>query len=365
MPRKSNRRDFLRGKAAGDALTDAVDRALPEAESPSEPEAYLVHVARSAMACQFEVFMNAGQYRSDMVAALEALDLVESLESQMTYFRPTSELSRINELAADEAVEVEPQLFELLELAMRLHHDTAGAFDITASPLWEVWGFARRAGRVPDPSEIDEARKCVGSHLVQLDPERRTVRFRRRGVRLNLGSIGKGYALDRAAAVMAASGIGDFLLHGGQSSILARGSRLALGTSLAEIPPGWSVGVRHPLRPAERLAEIRLCNQSLATSNSGIQFFRHQGRRYGHILDPRTGWPADKLLSVTVVAPTAALADGLSTAFFVMGDAAVLDYCGQHPEIGSLWMVSGPHGASMELKSAGLGPGQWRLLQPR
>jgi thiamine biosynthesis lipoprotein len=144
---------------------------------------------------------------------------------------------------------------------------------------------------------------------------------------LNLGAIGKGYALDRAADALAAGGIHDFLLHGGNSSVLARGNRiLDFGLpildsgqddqTLASLPPqskiqnpkskidpGWTVALRHPLRPDMRLAEFVLRDQALGTSGSGTQFFHYQGQRYGHIIDPRTGWPADKLLSATRMLP--------------------------------------------------------------
>lgn len=354
MRPKSTRRDFLRGRAAQQALGEAVETRVPEAAAADRaaPETYLTQVGRAAMACQFEIVTNAGQYPADVAAALEALDRIESLEAQLSYFRPTSEICRINALAAEEAVPVEPQLFGLLQLALQLSEETEGAFDLTASPLWETWGFARHAGRVPLPEEIAAARQCVGSHLVELDPERQTIRFRQAGVRLSLGSIGKGFALDRAAEVLAAAQIGDFLMHGGQSSVLARGARLEGGAG------GWTVGVAHPLRPKGRLAELRLHNQALGTSNTARQGFHHQGHRYGHILDPRTGWPAEQVLSVTVVAPTATWADALATAFFVMGAEASRRYCQRHPEVGLLLMRPG----AAEMDVVGLAEGQVRLL---
>ncbi len=356
MARRSNRRDFLRGKAGLNAL-DPLE--------PAEAESYLTRVGRGAMACQFEVLLNAGQYPSDMIAALEALDVVERLEAQLSYFQPTSEISRINDLAAQQPVEVDASLFELLELSLQLCRQTDGALDITASPLWEIWGFARRAGRIPRDDEIDEAMQSVGSQWVELDRERHTVRFLRPGVKVSLGSIGKGYALDRAAEVMAASGIGDFLLHGGQSSVLARGScQHTQATGPSEAPGGWTVGIRHPLRRNHRLAEIRLHDQALGTSNSAVQSFRHGGRRYGHILDPRTGRPAEGLLSVTVLAPTAALADALATALFVMGEEAARAFCGKHPEISAVLAVPGRGGMGLDIRPVGVPAEQLSHLAP-
>ena len=189
-----------------------------------EGESYLVRVSRPAMACEFEVCLRAGQYPHGTEAALDALDLVEQLEAQLSVFRADSELARINAAAAAGPVVVEPRLFELLELAMRVGQQSGGAYDITAGPLWEVWGFARRAGAVPRGEQLAEARRHVGSHLIELDAGQKTVRFLDPGVRLNLGSIGKGYAVDRCGQRLLAAGIEDFLVQGGNSSVLAHGA---------------------------------------------------------------------------------------------------------------------------------------------
>ncbi|MHC4180078.1 MAG: FAD:protein FMN transferase [Planctomycetota bacterium] len=369
MKRKSSRRDFLTGRAAADAMADSVDGALPDGDRQGPPNrstagpSYLVHVARRAMACEFEVCFNAGQHEHDTQTALEALDLVEALEDQMSVFRQKSEICHINRTAAHQPVEVEPRLFELLELAMRLHGETEGAFDLTAGPLWSVWGFARRAGAIPAEGQLAEALQYVGSHLVELDRRRKTVRFSRQGVQLNLGSIGKGYALDRCAEAMHRAGIADFLIHGGHSSMLARGSRRGTPDQRADAPSGgWVVGLRHPLRGDRRLAEIRLRDRALATSGSRAQSFVHAGRRYGHILDPRSGQPAKGLLSATVIAPSAALADALSTAFYVMGPQPALDYCRDRPGIAAVLVCPVRHSGGFEIRRAGLAEDEMRLL---
>jgi thiamine biosynthesis lipoprotein len=292
---------------------------------------------------------------------MEALDLVEALEDQLSYFRPASQISRLNLVGGDLAVEVEPRLFDLLNLALTIHDETEGAFDITSAPLWEIWGFARRQGRLPAENDVIEALDRVGSRYLKLDAERRTVQFAKPGIRINLGSIGKGYALDRAAEVLARWGVGDFLFHGGQSSVLARGNR-AVSNPAESSSRGWMVGVRHPLHPEQRLAEIRLCNRSLGTSGSVMQFFRHRGRRYAHILDPRTGRPAEGVLSVTVVASSAALADALSTAFFVLGPEASRCYCDSRPDIAALFVCPTRRAGRPEIHAFGFAADQLRLL---
>ena len=370
MSAKSTRRDFLRGKSAADAVTDAMQTALPDSDPPiatgqgaSRP--YMVHVSRRAMACEFEVTCNAGQYENQTEAALDVLDLVESLEGEMSVFRDTSQIGRINREAATRPVTVDGWLFDLLEQALGLHDRTEGAFDITSAPLWRVWGFARRQGAVPDEKQLALALESVGSRFVKLDRRAKTVRFLKSGVEINLGSIGKGYALDRCDRMLTDAGIDDFLLHGGQSSVLARGSRLAGGDSTpGELSSGWTVGLGHPLRPGRRLAEIRLENRALATSGSAAQFFRHKGRRYCHVLDPRTGQPAEGVLSATVLGPSAALTDALATAFFVLGSEWALEYCSSRPELAAIFVLPAPQGPGVQISSTGLGDGDLRVVDP-
>jgi thiamine biosynthesis lipoprotein len=369
MSRRSSRRDFLRGRAAARTVADLTRRAAPGGDvdpwlADATAESYLVEVSRPAMACEFKVFLNAGQYEQGTETALLALDLVDALEDQMSVFRPESEISRLNRLAAEGPVEVEPRLFALLELALQLHADTGGAFDVTCGPLWKAWGFARREGRVPSDDELAEAMARVGSDLVELDQQQMTVRFRQPGVELNLGSIGKGYALDRFGELLKGAGVNDFLLHGGQSSVLAQGSRLlAEKSASAPAPFGWSVGLGHPTRRARRLAELRLRDRALGTSGTRTQYFRHKGRRYGHILDPRTGEPADELLSATVVAPSGAEADALSTAFYVMGAEKALEYCRARPELAAALVSAGDGPDGLEVRSIGLEEDELRLVK--
>jgi thiamine biosynthesis lipoprotein len=325
----------------------------------------LIHVSRQAMACEFEVRFPADRYPQGTESALAALDQVDALEEQLSYFRPTSQLSRINVLAADGPVEVEPTLFDLLQLAATLHRETEGAYDITSAPLWEAWGFARRKGEIPSDAQLAEARSQVGGQWIELDPERRTVRFLRPGMRINLGSIGKGYALDVAAERLRASGVADFLFHGGQSSVLARGLQLAPTKNDRSASRRWEIGIRHPGQAGRRLGVVRLHDRALGTSGGQFQSFRHRGRRYGHILDPRTGWPVEGVLSATVVAPTAAMADALSTAFYVMGPDLALDYCKRYPDVGAVLVSPGPHGGTVEIHTAGLGKDVLVMFDPQ
>lgn len=341
QPHKSSRRDFLRGRAAVEALQSVVgDGEFSVAQS--EASGYLLRIGRKAMACEFEVLLNAGQYPNGTDAAVAALDVVDQLESQLTVYRDDSEVSRLNRSAHLGPVEVEPRLFALLEKALQIHRDTSGAYDITSGPLTKAWGFYRRDGRMPDQGELSEVMQRVGLKHVEFNVGLKSIRFDTAGVEINLGSIGKGHALDRAADLLIAAGIENFLIHGGNSSVLGRGSTGTSPTddSVTESSSngGWWVGLRHPLQPQRRIGEIRLSDRALGTSGSGTQFFVHEGKRFGHILDPRTGWPAEGTLSTTVAVPTGAEADALATAFYVLGCDAAIEYCRKHAGISAVIM---------------------------
>jgi thiamine biosynthesis lipoprotein len=370
--KKTSRRDFLAGRSALRAVeglipdedTDAPDAAPPKPKSPlraTKPEdaTYLLQIGRTAMACEFEFFLNAGQHANGTEAALEALDLVEQLEDQMTVYRDHSEIVHINEVAAFRPLPVESRLFALLEQALQLHEFSGGAFDITAGPLSRLWGFYRREGRFPPQEELDATREIVGSQWIHLDREQSTIRFQKPGVELNLGAIGKGYALDRCAELMIEREVDSFMVHGGQSSILARGARQRVGEAERD---GWQVALRHPLKNDQRLAEITLRDQALGTSGSGRQFFYHKGRRYGHVLDPRTGQSAEGVLSATVIAPTAALADALSTTFFVLGVDATQVFCDQHPGLAVVFVLPGRRAGELSIRTINLDDNSWRRL---
>jgi len=301
----------------------------PAAQRPLS--GYWVHVAREAMACRFEVTLPATEPRG-IAAASFALDEVDRLEAQLTVYRDDSEVSEINRNAAEGPVEVERGLFELLSLSKQLHRETDGAFDITAGPLIRCWGFFSRQGRVPDSAELESARRRVGMSQLWLDAARRSVRFAKPGVEINLGSIGKGFALDRAAARLGEHGLRTALLSGGRSSVVALGGDQG----------GWLVGVRHPHQPGCRMATIRLKNAAMATSGAGEQYFVAGGRRYGHILDPRSGVPAHGVAGATVVASSGAVADALATAFFVGGADLAERYCRNHHQVLALLVPEDP-----------------------
>lgn len=278
-----------------------------------------VRVHRIAMACRFEVTLSSSDARQ-LEAARKALDEADRLESILSVFRDNSEVVYANRRAGQEAVHIGDDLYEILKLSELLYRDTSGAFDITATPLSRCWGFLRRDGRIPEPAVLDEAKALVGMPKVNIDDADRTVQFERDGVELNFGSIGKGFALDRMAVMLRGDGVRHALLSAGQSSIYAIGGR----------DGGWPIDLRPRLAKA-RIGQVLLRHGGMATSGGGEQFFEIEGVRYGHVLDPRTGWPASGVLGATVIARSAAVADAISTALLVQGLDLAEQYCAIHP----------------------------------
>ncbi len=356
-----SRRDFLKGRGARRTLADELqkwaDKQVSPAPATADDRASLhVQASRRAMACDFEVQYHA----TDVDAAdpvMEAFDLIESIENQLTIYRSRSEVVDINRSAAEGPTSVEPHLFALLEQAARLFRETRGAFDITSTPLSRTWGFTRREGRLPTTDEIEAAIALVGFDRVVLDDTNCTIQFLEPGVEINFNSIGKGHALDRAAAHLDEQGVSDYLWHGGSSSVLA------LGCNRADPSRCWTLGLRDPLQPSRRLAEFYLRDRALGTAGGGTQFFEHDGKKYSHVIDPRTGWPAQGVYTATALAPTAAEADALATAFLVLGVESTAEYCAAHPGVSAVLVCPAPDDAGVLLHAWGLDEADWNRLE--
>jgi thiamine biosynthesis lipoprotein len=298
---------------------------LTAARPKTEADGFWLRAHRRAMACRFEITLPV-EHAAWLPAVRDALDAVDRLEDELSVFRETSAISRINREASRGPVPIDRDLLSLLRLCDDVRRDTGGAFDVTSTPLSRCWGFLLRAGRRPSPCELDEARANVGGDAVRLDPAAMTVGFGRRGIELNLGAIGKGYALDRIAAGMRRAGVAQALLSAGRSSLLAIG---------APARKGWEVEVVSPRRDRP-LARVHLRDAAIGTSGAGEQFVEIDGVRYGHVIDPRTGWPARGAVSASVMASSAAVADALSTAFLIGGAGLAERYCSAHADVVAL-----------------------------
>ena len=320
--REVTRRDLLRPGRA------------PARESQSAYD--LIKASRPAMGSFFEVRLPL-QLLGAADLATRALDRVDQLEDQLTVYREVSEVSRLNASAHLGPVVVEPGLFSLLSRGIELWRQTGGAYDLTSGALSNAWGFTRPPRRVPSTETLAEARARTGSNLVKLDPSDHSVQFEREGVSINLGSIGKGYAIDQAAQL-----IRDYwlptsaLIHGGRSSLYA------LGSPPDQFAGAWEVALHNPLDPERPLGTVRLRDRGLGTSGAAFQRFEEGGRLYGHIIDPRTGEPPSQgPLSVTVLAPTAAEADALSTAFYLIGPEAASEIMRDRPALSAIFWMQG------------------------
>jgi thiamine biosynthesis lipoprotein len=271
----------------------------------------LFHESRPAAGTTVEIFLYASTRNRALELFESAFQEIERVEAALSTHRSTSEISRINTTAADGPLVTDPEVFGLIVRALEYGRRTGGAFDVTVGPLVKAWGFFRSDGHHPSADELSEARAKAGWQHVALDNAQRSIRFLTPGLELDLGGIGKGFALDCAARVLRRHAVDRALLGAGQSSYVAIGA-----------PPdsrGWPITVQNPHNPARTLSTIQLRDQSLSTSGSDRQYFEVDGQRYSHIIDPRTGQPVTGMAQVTVIAPTATDGDALSTALFVLG----------------------------------------------
>lgn len=267
--------------------------------------------SRVSMGCVYTI---AG-YGHDLArlreAAASALDEVDRIDRLMSHYKKDSELSRVNREAAKAPVKVDPELFDFIAECLRYSRESEGAFDITVGPLMKAWGFFRGEGRMPGEAELALARNSVGYQHVILNREDGTIFFDKAGVQLDLGGIAKGYAVDRAAAVLKRRGVTNALISAGGSTTYAMGA-----------PPGkpaWEIELQNPIARDKIATRVRLKDQALSVSGSYEKFFELNGKRYSHIMDPRTGWPVQGVLSVAVITGDGLSGDALDNVFYVLG----------------------------------------------
>jgi thiamine biosynthesis lipoprotein len=254
---------------------------------------------------------------ANAAAAIDAL-LAEMrhIDESMSTYKPTSEVSQVNARAADGPMPISKELFDLLVTAKEYSRLTDGAFDITYASVGYLYDFRKRVR--PTEAQIDKALPAINYEHVLLDPEHQTVRFSQKGVRIDLGGIAKGYAVDRGIDVLKSFGITRaYVSAGGDSRII--GDRFG---------KPWIVGIRDPRKgPGEVLLRVPLVNAAISTSGDYERFFDENGVRYHHIIDPHTGHSASKVRSATVIGPYATRTDGLSKTAFVLGpDKALAIY---------------------------------------
>ena len=313
-------------------------------------ELHSIKVARNAMATRFEALLWGENPVSLRAMGEEALEEIERLDAMLSLYRAGSEIQTLNGQAGREWVRVSPEVFALLRRAKALSEETAGAFDITIAPLMRCWGFMAGSGQMPEPKELEDARARVGMRRLLLDERKSAARFEVPGMMLDLGAIGKGYALERAAEILREAGAASALIHGGTSTVCAIGA-----------PPeeeGWKVSIDDP-RAEEAgtalppLAVVSLRDESLSVSAPRGKAFEAEGKTYGHVIDPRTGAPAQGAVLAAVILPSAAETDALSTALLVAGRAGHEQLQALRPWMRTLVAEPSPDG-TLALESFGL-----------
>lgn len=267
-----------------------------------------------AMGTQFRVDLygsNVGVMEAASEAAFEELHRIDALISN---YLPDSEWSEVNKYAADREVTVSPELLQLLETCSDYSRKSEGSFDISVGALMKVWGFYKGTGHLPHRAEVRVALGQVGYQKLDFDAVHSAVRFSVPGLNLDPGGVGKGYAVDKMVNILRTSGITSALVSGGGSSIFGIG-----------VPPdnakGWYVRIRDPRDGTKTAAEIYLKNNSISTSGNYERFFRAEGKLYSHIMDPRTGFPAAGMLSVSVIAPRTLDSEVWGKPYYVLGRA--------------------------------------------
>ena len=239
----------------------------------------------------------------------EAFAAMAEVDRLMSNYRSDSELTRVNREAARGPVVVSDPLLRVLEAAQRISADSAGAFDITVGPLVRLWGFRNKTPHIPSSAELAAVRSLVGYRSLVIDGGQHTVRFAHAGMEIDLGGIAKGFAVEVAAGVLRAHHVNGFIDAGG--------NQYMVGT-----PPGktaWTIGIKNPDAADRLMGVIEVAGGSVSTSANDANFLVADGRKYGHLLDPRTLQPSTAALSATIVSDDGTLADGMSKAAFLLG----------------------------------------------
>lgn len=254
-----------------------------------------------------------GEDRDQLESAVEsALQEARRLDQLLSNYRPESEWSQINREAADHPVHVGEELFNLLAACVEYSRESEGTFDITVGPLMKIWGFYKGSGHLPHRAEILGAAGRVGYKGLILDAHNRTVKFAKKGMEIDPGGIGKGFAVDRMAAVLEENGIRSALISGGGSSIYAIGSP-------PQDPQGWKVDIKDPKNTSKSIASVYLKDDSMSTSGNYEKFFYAEGKLWSHIMDPRTGYPAMGMLSVSIVTPKTIDSEAWCKPYYILG----------------------------------------------
>jgi thiamine biosynthesis lipoprotein len=286
-------------------------------------------------------------WAEDKAAGEQAIDAVmadmQHVDEAMSTYKPTSEVSKVNAQAADAPVPISADLFSLLTTALEYSRITEGAFDITYASVGYMYDFRARVR--PSEQQIQSALPAVNYRHVLLDPKHQTVRFTQRGVRIDLGGIAKGWAVDRGIEILKARGYTHALVNAG-------GDSRVIGDRMGE---PWIIGISDPNHPERYFTRIPLADTAYSTSGDYERYYDENGVRYHHIIDPHTGHSASKVRSATVIAPTATRTDGLSKTAFVLGPEEALRIYSTLPDVEAILVT--PDGRVLYSKGLEPAPG--------
>lgn len=265
-----------------------------------------------AMGTTFTIDMYGTDPTRMEAASKQAFSEVHRLDRMLSNYLPDSELNHVNAHAADAPVTVSRELFNLLRTCLEVSRKSDGAFDITVGPLMKVWGFYKDSGHLADRSAVQDALTKVGWRNIRLNPLALTVSLAKPGMNLDLGGVGKGYAVDRMAEILRRNGITPALVSAGGSSIYGLGSP-------PDGPRGWRIRIRDPKIEGKYVATVFLNNRSLSTSGSYEKFFWADGKIYSHIMDPRTGFPSRGMLSVSIISANTLDSEIWAKPYYILG----------------------------------------------
>jgi thiamine biosynthesis lipoprotein len=289
------------------------------------------HYKEPHMGTQFQIILYAPDEQTAKKASRAAFDRIAALDACMSDYKPDSELMRLCARAGGEPVPVSEDLFVVLSRAQQVSRESDGAFDVTVGPLVRLWRRTRRTQRLPEPEQLEKARSLVGYRNMRLDDKARTVQLLKPGMQLDLGGIAKGYSADEALLVLKK--------HGLNSALVAAGGDIAVSAA----PPGtegWKVAIA-PL-PGEKVGgHLLLHDAAVSTSGDAEQFVEIDGKRYSHILDPRTGLGLLGRMSATVVARHGITSDSLTKVVCVLGPDRGLPIVEKHDASARLVRPSG------------------------
>jgi len=241
-------------------------------------------------------------------ASLQAFQEIRRIEQLMSPWIETSDVSRLSRSSGKEWAKVSPETFEVIQRVQKISELSDGAFDITIAPLLPLWRKARETGVPPPSEEVKKVLDLVNFRNLLIRPDGK-VFLKKKGMAIDLGGIAKGYAVDRAFGILASLGYKNLIINAGGD----------LRTKGFKNNQPWSIGIQHPRSAEKVMATVSVSDSAIATSGDYEKYFLHQGKRYHHILNPKTGFPADGCQSVTILSKEGMMADALATAVFVLG----------------------------------------------